>query len=152
MTGGEMSRPAGGELWALGEASVERKRTACIEKAALREVEGIGQLDRQRACDADALALSTGKFMRIALAGFGRQTHEGKELCNALGDFRPRAHFMNGQCFREHLTRRHARIERTVGILEDHLDAAVEDTAFRRAQRSYVLAFEADASLVGLEQ
>src|SRR5439155_17769893 len=44
------------------------------------------------------------------------------------------------------------RIERTVGILEDHLDAAVEHTPFSRAQLFQVLAFEADASLVGLKQ
>src|SRR5439155_15245603 len=92
------------------------------------------------------------ELMRVALGGIGRQAHEGKELGDARWNLGLWPHPVNAERFRQHLTHRHPRIERAVGILEDHLDAAVECTAFGWAQGSHVLAFKADTSFVGLEQ
>ena len=51
--------------------------------------------------------------------------------------------------FAERLSHGHPRIERAVGILERHLDAAVIAATVGALQRQHVLAVEADASAAG---
>ena len=84
----------------------------------------------KRAGDADALALAAAEFVRIALGRIGRQAHQLEQLADALR--RPRRRWRrpwNADRLGQRLPHRHARVERAVGILEDHLHAAVDSRA-----------------------
>ena len=72
-------------------------------------------VEREGAGDADALALAAAELVRVAPFGRGGKADEGEELIDVSVDFVDFERFFdNGAC-------RHARVERGVGILKDHL-------------------------------
>ena len=81
-------------------------------------------LDRQRARDGDPLALPAGELVRIARRRVGRQPHQVQS--SAIGRPPLRRHRCGPAAPRRACRHRHARIERAVRILEDHLHAAIE--------------------------
>jgi len=104
------------------------------------------RLDRQRARDADALALPAGKFMRITLRINRVEADVLKQFKNP---FLPRGlavgQFVDVQRLADDLLDRHARIERAVRILKNHLELAPSRTQFRAAHFQDVLAVERDS-------
>ena len=52
-------------------------------------------LDRESPCNADALALATGKFMRVFFGGIRRQADKVQQFGNPGGDLRPGAHLVH---------------------------------------------------------
>ena len=94
------------------------------------------RIERQRAGDADALALAAGEFMRIARHHVGLQADAfaadrppRSRACAAS----PRPCSMIGSAMAA--PTRHARIEAGERILEDHLDAAAHRRADSAASR-----------------
>src|SRR5436190_2095827 len=83
---------------------------------------GIG-LDDERAGDTDALALASAEFMRIAFSVGRVEADIAEEIVDARaarGGTVREAVDVNG--FADDLAHSQARIERTVGILENHLE------------------------------
>ena len=58
------------------------------------------RLDRERAGDADALALAAGELVRVALGGVARQMHEIEQLARRAPAISARRH---DACTRERL-------------------------------------------------
>ena len=89
------------------------------------------RLDGKRAGDADALALAAGELVRDS----GRRRRQAGGRARAARrcgrDRRRRGACGGRESASPRIWRtRHARVERAVGVLEDHLDAAVEGAAF----------------------
>ena len=83
--------------------------------------ENVG-IERQRACNRDALTLAAGELMRIARDGVSRQTDQFQQVAR----FRQRLaarHAVIDRALRDGLADGDARIERTIRVLEDDLDA-----------------------------
>ena len=94
-------------------------------------------LDRQRAGDRDALALAAGELVREARGPGSGQADEVEQFA-APGRAPPRrvaAHAVRDQRLGEDLADRHARIERRIGVLEDHLHAPAQRADLRRGWR-----------------
>ena len=111
------------------------------------------RLDRQRAGDADALALPAAEFMRIPL----RVNRVEADRLQQFGDaFLPRGfavgQFVDVQRLADDLLDRHARIERAVGVLENHLELAPPRAQHRAAHPRDVLAVEQNAARRRLDQ
>ena len=81
-------------------------------------------LDRERAGDRQALALAAGEFVRIAARMVGPQPDQLEQLADAGAPRRLVAgKSVKHQRLAQHGAHGHARIERGVGVLEDHLHA-----------------------------
>jgi hypothetical protein len=108
-------------------------------------------LEDQRARDADALALATGKFVGIALHGFLGEADAAKNCGGARKALLcVESWFMNGKRFGNDFADAHARVQRGVGILEDHLRLPARGAQFRSAEREQVAPFELDFATVRL--
>ena len=111
-------------------------------------------VERQRAGDADALALPAGELLRVLVGRLGAQPDEVEQPAHPhvavlavlvqplvaaprLGD---------------DVARRHAGVQRRVGILEHHLHAAAELQQLLAAQAERVDAVEAHGARVGALQ
>src|ERR1700675_3327718 len=80
-------------------------------------------LDRERACDADALALTAGEFVRMAADMIRLQADGLEQIHDALFELLPGfRQFVNDQGFADDRADAHARIERRIRILKDDLD------------------------------
>ena len=89
----------------------------------------------KRAGDADALALAAREFVRIALHLVGRQADALEQRGDALAALRarePMPWISSGSATRSPTA--HARIERGVGVLEDHLHVAAHRLARARGR------------------
>ena len=83
------------------------------------------RIERDGAGDADALALPAGKLVRIAVAVFARDADRVQQRAHARG--KRLAGFTDPVGFQrlgDDFLHRHARIERGVRVLKDHLHAA----------------------------
>ncbi len=80
-------------------------------------------LERERAGDRDALPLTARELSRIGVERARRKAHEVEQLAAALRHAGARHEVVHAQQLGERLTHCHARVERRVGILEDHLHA-----------------------------
>ena len=76
---------------------------------------------RQRAGDADALALAAGELVRERGHVLGSQTDALEQVRDAFLPFRAGADVVDDQRLADDVARRHARVQRCVGILVDHL-------------------------------
>jgi hypothetical protein len=103
-------------------------------------------LDRERSRDADALALAAAERVGIALGRRGRQPDQLEQLGDARGGFARRPQIVEADRLGEGLADGQARIERAVGILEHHLDAAVIAPPRGAFEGQHVLAVELDAA------
>ena len=89
-------------------------------------------LERQRARDADALALAAGELVRIALGHVGQQAHGGQQRGDALAVLGAAGRqAVHRQRLADDVAHLHARVERAVRVLVDHLHAAAEGAAAR---------------------
>ena len=89
---------------------------------------------RERARDADALALTAGELVRVPPQVVGRQADGLEELDDALFPQLPRlGELVDHERLTDDRAHRHPRIERRVGVLEDDLHLLAE-----RAQRALV--------------
>src|SRR5205085_8818083 len=85
------------------------------------------RLDRERARDADALALPARELVRIAARVMRREADEPQQLLDARPQLlRSRDEAVEPQRLTENLAHGHARIERGIGVLEDDLHGAPE--------------------------
>ena len=79
------------------------------------------RVDRERAGDADALALAAGKFVGVAGGMLGVEADIAHELENALLPFLPAGvELMHVQRLADDVGDGHAGVEGGIGILEDH--------------------------------
>ena len=110
-------------------------------------------LDRQRTGDRQPLALAAGEFVRIAPGMIGPEAHQLQQFADpgAPRGFGP-GQAMQHQRFAQHGAHRHARIERGVRVLEDHLHALAPGAHRLVAERQQILALEAHLAGGGLEQ
>ena len=109
-------------------------------------------LDGERARDPEALALSAGEFVRILPHLVGPQADAREQPGDALGPLFARRDVVVVQRLADDLARAHARIERRIGILKDHLQAA-STRAHRGAVESRdVLAFQRDRAARRFDQ
>ena len=81
-------------------------------------------LQDQRAGDADALALAAGEFVRVAVGMLGTQADLGHHVGDAVLDLGLVGDAVDAQRIGQRAAHGLARIERGVGVLEDHLDGA----------------------------
>ena len=103
--------------------------------------------DRQRAGDADALALSARELVREAVELAAVEPDQFEQLHDPLAQRPPAARQpMDDQRLGDDLLDAHARIERAEGVLEDRLGAAAEAAQRRIGQARDVLAVEQDAA------
>ncbi len=82
-------------------------------------------LDRQRARDADPLALSAGELVRIAAERLRIHAHQGHQPARALERLRS-GNAVVERALHDRLADRAARVERAVRVLEDDLDLRAE--------------------------
>jgi hypothetical protein len=109
--------------------------------------------DRERARDADALALAAGELVRVAGRRVGGQADLLQQRRDPLAAL---ALAELGLVDLERLADRgadaHARVERRVGVLEDHLHPLAQRPHRRVGQARDVLAVEADRAAGRLQQ
>ena len=103
-------------------------------------------IERERARDADALALAAGEFVRIAVEHLAGEPDGLEQRAHFLDLLGPRADAVHEQRLAHDLAHRHARIERGVGVLEDRLHVAAELEQLRLRRVREVLAFEEHAA------
>src|SRR5262249_11471339 len=92
------------------DRNVERRGRLVEKQDARLEDEGAG--------DGDALALTAGELMRVAEAEIARQSDIVKRALDAALAI---AHVLDDEPFPQHAVHRLTRMERAVGILEEHL-------------------------------
>ena len=110
------------------------------------------RLHRNGAGNGDALALATGKFMRIASRMFGLQTNLLQEARNTGGPLIGWHDLMQHQGFGQKIPDRHARIERGEGVLENQLRLAAHGAQVLRIKACEIIALKHDLALIGLNQ
>ena len=107
---------------------------------------------RQGTRDTDALALATGKFMRIGVYQLGTQTHPFEQARDTVLAFRASRHLVDCQRLADDLTSRHAWIKRRIRVLIDHLHLLPVREHLRLIQVGDFIAFDNDLAIGGLEQ
>ena len=90
-------------------------------------------LERERARDRDALALAARELARVGVERARRQPDEVEQLAAARVDAGARHELVHAQQLGERLAHGHARVERRVRVLEDHLQAPPVGARFRLA-------------------
>ena len=80
-------------------------------------------VERERAGDADALTLTAGELVGVAVVVLGVETHDLEELLHARQDLLLRHDVVHRQRRADDGADGVARVERGVGVLEDHLHA-----------------------------
>jgi hypothetical protein len=107
---------------------------------------------RQRAGDADALALAAGELVRVALGVEGLQPDQAEQFLRVRAALRRRADAVDGHRLGDGVAHRQTRVEAGVGVLEHDLHAAAELAQGGAARFRHVLPVEADAPGAGLDQ
>ena len=82
------------------------------------------RLDGQGPRDGDALALSAGELVRVAVEGLGRHADQAHQLAAAGLDLVARHQLVHAQQLGQHLAHGQARVEGRGRILEHHLHRA----------------------------
>ena len=102
-------------------------------------------LQRERAGDADALALAAGEGVRVAVLGVARQADDAEELADLVARLVGLPdQAVDDQRLGDDVEDLHPRIEAGVGVLEDDLHVAAELSELLAADRGDVLALEED--------
>ena len=102
------------------------------------------RLGGQGAGDADALALPAGELVRVASGVKRLHSHGLEQVCHPLIDFLALGDSMDEQRLADDLADRHARVERSVGVLEDDLHVPSQGSQRAAGHRGDVLALEQD--------
>src|SRR5258706_3108342 len=109
------------------------------------------RLDRDRARDADTLPLPARELVRVALRVLRCEAHECEDLRDAflapaLGQS------VQHQRLRQHLSHGHARVQRSVGILEDDLQRAAGSAQLALVEGKKIPPLEAHLARGRLEE
>src|SRR5690349_20948535 len=94
--------------------------------------------ERERACDRDALALSSGKLWWAAVCLFSRKADRDEQFSDPLWIVAA----VNAKRLRNHLMHGHSWIERCIRILEHHLKLAALGTQQRRTHGGDVIVLQ----------
>jgi hypothetical protein len=107
---------------------------------------------RQGAGDPDALPLATGELVRVAVVVLGAEAHQLEQLLHGALDPARRLDVLQPE--RRAHDRAHGvpRVERGVGILEDHLDLAPQRAHLARPQVRDVMSLDHDLTAGRLVQ
>src|SRR5581483_5742759 len=108
-------------------------------------------LERERARDADALALPARELVRVARREALVEADEVEQLGDALARVGPRAAEVPER-LRDDRADGEARIERGVRVLEDHLELPAERPEARLGELRELLVLEADRALGGPDE
>jgi hypothetical protein len=79
---------------------------------------------RQGAGDADALALTAGKFVRVAVECLRAQANLERQLLDPLGERAAAGHTVIDQRLADNVADLEARVERRIRVLKDDLQLA----------------------------
>ncbi len=110
------------------------------------------RLQRERARDADALALPAGKLVRIVVDMLGAQPDALEDVGDARAAFLGVADAMHAQRLADDVACRHARVERGERVLEDDLHLPAIGAQLRLAEMRDVGAVDLDAARGRLDQ
>src|SRR5262249_42717874 len=81
------------------------------------------RVEREAPCDADALALTAGELVRVAVDVLGVETDDVQQLLHPAAPVTPRGCLgMDVEGLTDDVTHRHPRVERGVRVLEHHLN------------------------------
>ena len=127
--------------WACTETSSADTGSSAIDQL---------RLERQRPRDADPLALAAGELVRVAVGVLGLQADVLEQLAHARAGSPARRDAVDRAAARRGSARPPARVERRVGVLEDHLHLAPHRAQRRAAQRRDVAPVELDRARGGL--
>ena len=95
-------------------------------------------LERERAGDADALALAAAEGMGEPPHVLGPEPDAAQEIGHALLALAPAPHAVDQQRLADEVEQRHAGIERGERVLEDHLHLAAQRPQLRPAQPAHL--------------
>ena len=110
------------------------------------------RLDRQRPGDADALALTAGELVRVAVHCVRRQPDLGQHPGDALSLVAPAADAVDDEGLANDVADFEARVQAGIGVLEDHLHVPPERPQRRLVEMRDVGALEAHRTTGRLEQ
>ena len=145
----------------IGEAELPLERAQQVDHlGAYRHVERRHRLvadqqlgvDRQRAGDADALALAAGELVRIAPRVLRSEPDHVQELRDPPRALASLRQSVDGQRLADHLLHRHARIQGGIRVLEDHLHLAPQRPQVLGIGAGHVPALEQDLTPGRLQQ
>ena len=100
------------------------------------------RVERERAGEADALALAAGELVRVAGGGVGRQADDIEELAHALARLAPLGDAVDAERLTHDPPHAVARVQGRVRVLEDHLHAPAQRPQGALAQVRDVLPVE----------
>ena len=106
----------------------------------------------QRASNADALALTAGKLMRVTVDVLGVEAHDVEELAHGLHALLFGAHVVDRHGLRDDLADGHARVQARIWILEDELHVAAHLLELLMAHLRDVFALEIHLARGGVGQ
>ena len=109
-------------------------------------------LQRERPGDPDPLALPAGELVRIAVVVLGVEPDPLEQLLDARFSTSPRRDAVEPQRVADDLADALARVQRRVGVLEDHLHLAAQRLQLAALQADDLLAVEAHRARRRLEQ
>ena len=110
-------------------------------------------MQRQRAGDADALALAAREFVRVAVERLGAEPDLERQLGDPFRQFAAAGDAVIEQRLADDVADRQARVERGVGVLEDDLQLAPPAAASAGASgASMSLAVDADLARGRVDQ
>ena len=110
------------------------------------------RVERQRAGDADALALPAGEFVGIGLHRLRPQSDSLEQMRHPVAPLGGGADSMDCQRLADDLAGRHARIQRSVRVLVDHLHALAVRQHVGRFEPGDVGAVDGDLAVGRFEQ
>ena len=109
------------------------------------------RLHRDRARDADALALPAGEFVRVAPRVLRRKADQTQEFRHPLA-FPALGQTMQCKGFGEHVADGHSRVERAVRVLENHLHLTAQRAHLALREAEQVAPVEPDLPRSRLDQ
>src|SRR5580692_10234257 len=109
-------------------------------------------MQRQRAGDADTLALTAGELMWVAIQRFGPQPDLAGKLLDLPGERRPCGDAIIDQRLADDVAHSEARVERGIRVLEDDLHLPPERPHVALRQLIDPRAAEADLAGGGVDQ
>src|SRR5262249_27095048 len=109
--------------------------------------------NRERASDADALALAARELVRIASHVIGIEAHRLEEPRHAIAELRRRLReLVHDERLADDRAHGHSRVQRCERVLEDDLHVAAQALKLAAIERGDVLALEPDLSRGRLDE
>ena len=109
-------------------------------------------LEGERAGDPDALALTAGELVGVPVVVLGVETHDLEQLPHPVEHLLLRHHLVHPQRGADDRAHRVPRVQRAVGVLEDHLDLFAVRQHLLGRQVADLVALELHRARGGVEQ